>query len=54
MKDLQLLAETARRITVDHLDIAGQCVTIEISQPIRSANRNPHMQTDSHPVIEQL
>ena len=54
MKDLKLLAKTAGHITSDHPEIAGQRVTTEISQPIRSANRNPHIQTDSHPVIKQL
>ena len=54
MKNLQILTKTAACITAEHPEIVGQRVTTEISQPINSANRNPHMRTVSHPVIEQL
>ena len=54
MKDLTILAETTARIVADHPEIAGQQAVPELSQPVRSANRNSHMRTDSHPVIEQI
>ena len=52
MKDLKLLANAAAHITAAHPEIAEQRAPIEISQPIRSANCNPHMRLN--PVIEQL
>ena len=54
LKDMTILAKTAAHITAEHPEIAGQRATTEISQPVRSANPNPHMRTNSHPVIEQL
>ena len=52
MRDLKLLANAPARITAAHLEIVEQRAPTEISQPVRSANRNPHMR--SNPAIEHL
>ena len=52
MKDLQSLASVAARITAANPEIAEQRAPPEISQPVRSANRNPNMHLNS--VIEHL
>ena len=54
MKDLQILAEAAGRITLQQPNIAEQPATTQTTQPIKSANQNPHMQTNIHPIIVRL
>ena len=52
MKDLTQLAEMTARDRTDNPEIAAQRETTDISQPVRSANRNPNMRLN--PAIEQL
>ena len=52
MKDLQSLASATARITAANPEIAEQHAPPEISQPVRSANRNPNMRLN--PEIEHL